>query len=210
MTRSFGYVWTVGFLFMLAAGKTLAAEPANNGDDRLRATLRDTTRQLNSAQTDLTALQATHAALAEENKVLTLKYEALKKQMDAGKTAADKAAAGLGAQLADMKAANARLTEALEKSRADGDAAVQAARAADARGAKLTSENNVLQRRIAERETKNLALFMLANQILTRFEDFSLGNAIAAREPFVGKTRVRLENLVQDYQDKILDQRATP
>ena len=81
---------------------------------------------------------------------------------------------------------------------------------AEAQGAKLTSENIILERRVADRETKNLALFMTANEILTRYEEFSLGNALRAKEPFIGLTRTKLENLVQDYQDKILDQRVKP
>jgi hypothetical protein len=68
----------------------------------------------------------------------------------------------------------------------------------------------VLQRRVAYLETKNVQLFTLGNEILSRYENFSLGNAISAKEPFVGVTRVKLENLVQDYSDKLLDERATP
>ncbi len=40
-----------------------------------------------------------------------------------------------------------------------------------------------------------------------RYEGYSLGKALAAREPFIGTTRVKVENLVQGYKDKILDNR---
>jgi hypothetical protein len=50
----------------------------------------------------------------------------------------------------------------------------------------------------------------LSNEILTRYEKFSLGEALAAREPFIGLTRVKLENLTQDYSDKISKQQAKP
>ena len=76
--------------------------------------------------------------------------------------------------------------------------------------AKLAAEILVLKRKIDDREMKNLALFKLGNEILTRYQKFTLGEALAAREPFVGSTRAKLETLVQDYQDKLLDQRAKP
>jgi len=61
-----------------------------------------------------------------------------------------------------------------------------------------------LQRKIDEDERRNIALFQLANEILTRYEKFGLGEALAAKEPFTGLTRVNLENLVQGYEDKII------
>ena len=43
-----------------------------------------------------------------------------------------------------------------------------------------------------------------------RLENFSYGTALAAREPFVGATRVKLENEVQGYKDKLLDPKLKP
>jgi hypothetical protein len=45
---------------------------------------------------------------------------------------------------------------------------------------------------------------------LTRYEKFGLGQALSAREPFTGITRVKLESQVQDYEDKIADQKVKP
>jgi len=195
---------------LLSAAGLAAAETVNDGNAALRAALRDMKQQLNLAQSDLAALQATQGAVTEENKALTAKYEALKKQIATDRSAADKSAAALSAQVADQKDVIARLTVALEKAKAEGEKAAQAAQAAEAQGAKLTTEGIALERRIADREAKNLALFLVANEILTRYEEFSLGNAIRSKEPFVGLTRTKLENLVQDYQDKILEQRVRP
>ena len=60
---------------------------------------------------------------------------------------------------------------------------------------------------VADRETKNIALFNTSTEILDRFESYALGKAISAREPFIGTTRVKVENLVQGYKDRILDNR---
>lgn len=187
-----------------------AAEPANPELDRMRAALRDTTQQLRSSQADLAGLQGTQAALAEEKKTLADKFDALKKQIVADRTVSDKTVATLNAEVAEQKAAVARLTEALDKSKAVGAKAAEAARAAEAEVARLKSEAIVQDRRVADLQSKNLALYLTGNEILTRYEEFSFGNALKAKEPFVGLSRTKLENLVQDYQDKLLDQRAKP
>jgi len=201
---------TFGLCTLLFASVLPAAEPAADGSAALRAALRDKTQQLLTAQSDLAALQAGQAAMAEETKAVTAKYEALKKQIVADRTASDKSVATLTAQLEKQKQLSAQLNEALEKAKGEGEKSAQAARLAETQGAALSKENIVLQRSIADREAKNLALFLVANEILTRYEEFSLGNALRAKEPFVGLTRTKLENLVQDYQDKILDQRVKP
>jgi chromosome segregation ATPase len=199
----------LGLSFLFLAVALPAAEPAGD-TTALRAALRDSMQQLRTAQSELAALQAGQAAVADENKALTGKYEALKKQIAADRAVADKSTAALTAQVAEQKQTIARLNEALEKAKAEGEKAAQAARAAEGQGTKLAAENIVLQRRVADREARNLALFLVANEILTRYEEFSLGNALRAKEPFVGLTRTKLENLVQDYQDKILEQRVRP
>ena len=198
------------FFSALLTGSLTAAEPAADGTAALRAALRDKAQQLLTVQSDLATLQAGQAAMAEENKTVTAKYEALKKQIVADRTASDKSVATLTAQLEKQKQLSAELNEALEKVKAEGEKAAQAAHLAETQGAALSKENIVLERAITDREAKNLALFLIANEILTRYEEFSLGNALRAKEPFVGLARTKLENLVQTYQDKILEQRAKP
>ena len=54
------------------------------------------------------------------------------------------------------------------------------------------------------------ALPRLVRQALSRYEKFGLGTALTSREPFVGTTRVKFENLVQDYSDQLADQKIKP
>lgn len=198
----------VPLLLFAVVSPARAAESGNSEEDRLRGALRETMLQLRSAQSELSTLQAAQAAAADEKKTLTEKYETLKKQAVSDRSATDKTVADFTARVADQKAAIAHLEAALEKSKAEGEQAAKALHAAEAHGAQLTTQNVALNRQISELQSKNLALFLLGNEILTRYEEFSLGNALSAKEPFVGKTRTKLENLVQAYQDKLLDQRA--
>ncbi len=58
-----------------------------------------------------------------------------------------------------------------------------------------------------DQQRKNDALFAIGNEILSRYENFGLGNALANKEPFVGVTRVKFQNLIQSYQDKLIEQK---
>ena len=99
--------------------------------------------------------------------------------------------------------------EALEKWKVGYQKAAEVARTKEEERSKLAAEIIVHQRTIADRERKNIALFATASEILDRYESYSLGKALGAREPFIGTTRVKVENLVQGYKDRILDNRIS-
>ena len=196
--------------FALLSGGVLRAAEAVDNESKLREALRNSTLQLRTAEAERASLQTAQAALAEEKKTLADKFETLRKLTIADRAADEKTIATLKTQAAAQDAEIVRLKEALEKSDVTGKQAAALAAAKEAERAKLAAALVVLQRKVEDREAKNLALFKTGNEILTRYEKFSLGEALAAREPFVGTTRAKLENLVQDYQDKLLDQRAKP
>lgn len=197
-------------LLLLAAGPLLGAAESDNGEARLREALRTATLQLRAAESDRSSLQSAHAALLEENKALAARIETLKKEFAAERLAADHAAAGLKAQVTTQAAELAQARALAEKLETGQRQAAELAEHREAERAQLAAEKIMLQRLVADRETRNRALFQIGNEILTRYEKFSLGEALSAREPFVGRTRTRLENLVQDYADKLTDQRVTP
>jgi hypothetical protein len=59
------------------------------------------------------------------------------------------------------------------------------------------------QRQADEHARKNRELYQLGIEILERYKKFGLGTALLAREPFVGSMRVKFQNYVQDYGDKL-------
>jgi chromosome segregation ATPase len=191
----------------LARTALLGADPAP-ADDHLRSELRDVTLQLRSVQSQLSDVQAQQATAISERDALAAQCEALKKKVASTQDSGEKAAAELRAQLAAAKAEDSQLGDMLFVAKSKGDNATRDIKDESQRNAKLKSEVIVLTRKVSELESKNLALFLVGNEILTRYQEFGLGTALSAKEPFVGSTRVRLENLVQDYQDKLSDQRA--
>ena len=62
-----------------------------------------------------------------------------------------------------------------------------------------------LQNTVADRERRNLELYGIGKEILERYENFAFGKALLAREPFTGLAKVKLEEQVQEYKDKLTD-----
>lgn len=199
----------IGALCLLPACMTRAQEQPQSVETQLRERLRDTILQLRTAETDRAALQAAQAQSADEAKALKERISALTKQADANKQAAQAAAQmveTLKSQVSRQDSEITQLKEATENCRQaamlDHNKAVEQIRLADQAVIQL-------EKLVADREDKNLALYKLANEILQRYEKFGLGDVLMAREPFVGISRVKLQNLVQDYQDELLNERAT-
>lgn len=190
--------------FMFAVISIVGSASASDPDARAQQALRNMTTRLRAAETERDNLQAAKAQSDQEKKTLTERVDTLTKQA----TADSEALTAAKTQLAEREAENARLQESLQKTQATETHAVEVAKKMEGERAKLAEQVVELQRKVADRETKNLALFKLANEILKRYERFGLGDALAAKEPFTGISRVKLESLVQDYQDKLVDQRV--
>ena len=189
-------------LSLLIVASALVVSNANADDARLKETLRTLTMRLRSAETERNTLLSDKAQLEQEKKTLSGKVDALNKQVAADKEKLDQLDAKQK-ELDDTK-------ESLGKWKTAYEQIQIAAQKSEAERAKLASESIILKRKVEDRERKNLELFKTANEILTRYEKFALGEALLAKEPFTGITRVKLENQIQDYQDKIADERVKP
>ena len=200
----------VAILLTLAATHPLRAADANNPEARLRELLRNTMLQLRTAETERASLQNAQAENEKQKKVLSDQVEALSQQLKTDKETADKTIADLNAKSSQQEADIAQLKEALPKWKESQKQAVDLAAAKETQRAKLAADNILLQRRVDDYHSKNLALFKVGNEVLDRYEKFGLGDALTAREPFVGLTKVKFQNLVQDYQDKLSDQKIKP
>lgn len=192
---------------------TLCAQEANPADammKRMRETLRNTMIQLQTAQAEVAALQAKQAESEAKIQELNGKVTSLTKQGDADKAAAAKAATEASAKIATQSQEIAVLNQNLEKWKAGYKQAAQVANETEARRSSLANKVILLEREVADTKVKNRELYRLGNEILTRYEKFGLGSALAAREPFTGVARVKFETLVQDYADKLVDQKLKP
>lgn len=201
------------FVILLSLHPLDAAEPPDPAD-KLREQLRSVMLQLRTSQTNAANAQALQAAADAKNVDLAAQIKKLEdsttkivKQSNTDKAALQESIASLETKLADREKRIVQLNEALEKWKIGYEKAAGIARTTEDQRAKLAADIIVCQHTIADRERKNIALFNTSNEILDRYEGYALGKALAAREPFIGTTRVKVENLVQGYKDKILDNR---
>jgi len=192
---------------LLGAGTRAGAEQASTADTRLREAYRNATTQLRTAQNDAAAALAAKAELEIKNKDLEAKVKLLTKNGADDRDAAKKSIDTLKAQLESAQEQIAQLKKYLEKTQADFKAAATLAQSKEAERAKLAADVIVLTRTVADQKTKNAEMYKLGRDILLRYEKFGLGEVLGAREPFVGTTRVKLESFVQDFQDKLTDQK---
>ncbi len=183
---------------------------------KIREQLRAVTLQLRTAQTDAANAQSAQAGAELKSKELVTKLSdsekrngSITKQSNADKLSSEKAIADLNNKLEDREQRITKYAESLATWKLAYQKASALARTKEEARAKLAAEKIVCQRTILDRERKNISLFNTSNEILNRYENFSLGKALQAREPFIGTTRVKIESFVQGYKDRILDNRIS-
>ncbi len=203
--------------FILAALLLLGITGVVQADDaaaaaaaKMRDALRNTMLQLRTIQAERDALQVEKTTLEQEKKDLTEKLAAALKQLVADKDASDKTIAELKDKTALQANDLMEVRATLEKWKVSHTEAVNVAKAKDEARATLAGQALELKRKVADQQRRNWSMYEVGKEILSRYEKFGLGTAITAREPFVGTMRVKLENLVQDYGDKLAEQRIKP
>jgi chromosome segregation ATPase len=201
-------------LTLIALSASLHAAEEADPSIKLREQLRSTMLQLRTSQVEAANAQALQAAAEAKSKELDAKIAdlekrsaAMAKQANAEKIAAEESIATLNNKLTDREKRIIQLNEALAKWKDGYNIAAAVARTKEEERAQLASEAIVLKRTVADRETKNIALFNTSTEILERYENYALGKALGAREPFISTTRVKVENLVQGYKERIVENR---
>lgn len=187
-----------------------AQEPPDPVVQKLRENLRNTMLQLRELQGQVATAQAVKLQDDAKIKDLGTKLERVTKQSADDKTIADKTIADLRAQVAEQDTRNARQIEALGKWKKSFNELLAKAKEIEAKRAELAQQKILLDRKVADQQRKNWAMYELGKEILHRYEHYGLGDAITAREPFVGLSKVKFETYIQDNGDKLADQKIKP
>jgi len=176
---------------------------AQSETDRLREALRSATAQLRSLEDQRAALQARQAVAERDRDRLQKENDAFKAQVKDAEQAYQKAIEDFNQRLAERD-------DTLEKWKGAYEDAANVARTKDAERAKLESEATALKASGKSCEAKNTQLLKAGNEMLTYFKSMNLLDAVAVHEPVFGIKRVELQNALQDFRDKILDQKVKP
>lgn len=202
-------------LLFLALGvaSTFAAEeadPAMAVLKRMREQLRTVMLQQQKTEAERATLQAANVDLEAKVKTQEASFKKLAKESNEQKDADAKTIADLKAKILAQETEQARLQDSLAKWKQGHQEVTQTAKQIEAQRAELSARVILLDRKVADHQRKNDALFKIGNEVLSKYEGFGLGTALAAREPFTRNMRVKLETLVQDYGDKLVDHKIKP
>lgn len=197
---------------LLSAAATV---PSTAQDDqaaveaKLRESLRGTMLQLRNVEAERARLDAELQALKTQSerqiKDLSAKLEEALKRSDEDKAIADKTIAEQAKKLEAEQARTAAFAASLEKWKASYHQIADIARAKEAERLRLLDKSLRLEHTVSDRERRNLRLYETGKEILDRYENYAFGKALLAREPFTGLAKVKLEEQVQDYKDKLSD-----
>ena len=210
MKHSLILLLVLGGLFAVSTRAAEEADPAMAVLKRMREQLRTVMIQQQKTEADRAALQAANVEMEAKIKTLEANFKKLAKDSNDQKDADAKTIAGLNAKVAAQELEQARLQEALAKWKQGHQEVTTTAQKIEAQRAELAARVILLDRKVADHQRKNDELFKIGNEVLSKYEGFGLGTAIAAREPFTRNMRVKLETLVQDYNDKLVDSKIKP
>jgi len=194
MVKASALIIIAAFLPVLAA----SSATAQSLEDRLRDQLRSTLNELHQLQDQQASLQAQKAAAEQERDALKADLaNAQAKLAHAGESAAAKAQAKtLATEVAQYKTAADQANGSVQQAQADRD--------------KLQASLADSQKLLGVCEDKNTKLLKVGNEILDAYQQFDLGEAVAANEPFISIHRVELENMAQDFDDRLHEGKFDP
>jgi len=160
---------------LLTSGEAKAADAADQKVERMQRMLRQVSQERDS-------LQAENTRLKSEIEELNLKHTGARKSSDAALAKSRESNAALGAELQRTEQ-NLRQT---------------------------LSEKNLLQETVVGQaqqletcESHNVKLLQVNRDLLGQYENKGFFDSLMQREPITGLKGVELENIVQDYQDRL-------
>jgi len=177
-----------------------APKVADSPEARLRDALRSTTAQLRALEDQRAGWQAKEAQHQKDLEALRAELAAAKKTRSDASREKD-----LARRLAEQAQANAALTQSLGQCQGAARDLEQAKRT---REGELKARLEVVSTRATACEAKNARMYRVSKDVLDWLSNLGVGTALLAREPFLGLKRVELENVAQDYADKLLDERV--
>ncbi|MEO8019354.1 MAG: hypothetical protein ABI769_16205 [Pseudomonadota bacterium] len=198
------------FLVALAAMALIMLRPAAAQSARSSGGNAQAMQQLQQLAAERTQLLADNARLKTELDAAHKERDALRKKQDAGErrlqgneAAVARAGAKSAALTQDLEREKGRLTELVAKFR---DLAGQLR---TVEGERTTVKASLDQRDIQLKQCvdRNMSLYTLNGEILTKLEHRGSFTPASALEPFTRLKRVELENLIDGYQTRAEEQR---
>jgi len=199
--------WLLVVPLLLGVVPLRAADEEVEVAGRLRDALRTTMLQLRDAQSQVAALQTTEVTSELKVKKLESQVATLNKQALADRNTSTNMIAELEAKMDEQRIVLVGFQAAIETWKKSYGEVTTLAQKKELERAKFQAKSIELERQVQDQKIRNIKMYQVGMEILDRYEKFGLGDAILAREPFVGTTQVKFQNLIQNDQDKLADQR---
>lgn len=190
----------VAIVAMLACS---AAQSQNQSmEERLRAQLRITTTQLQQAQNELAAFKGGAAAPSTPADI-----DKIKKDLASSQSAERQAREKLNGVKQENHAALEKANAQIAQYRGAYDELLKMARASEAERQRLALETVSQRDVVTQCEAKNTQLYSVGQEILRAYETVDMGTVMSARQPFAMQSRVKLDQIAQQYGDKLYEGR---
>jgi septal ring factor EnvC (AmiA/AmiB activator) len=194
-----GVLASTVLLFALA-GALPAWADKEDPETRLRAALKTATMRIRELEDQNATLTAKQAEAERDKLTFTAKAAAADKELTelhqqgaADKTALDQAATTQKQQ-----------GDSIAKWQASYNQTAEAARTRDADAKRLDAVLGQMRPRVQSCDAKNAALYKLGEEILGLYDKKDFFDIVSG-EPVTRLKRVQLENTMQDYEDKMRD-----
>ncbi|MGH8783728.1 MAG: hypothetical protein ACREYA_01325 [Cupriavidus necator] len=196
-------------LLLALAASAAHAQQGQSMEERLRNQLRITTTQLQQAQNELAALKAGQpragagGAGGGDAGTLRKELDAARAQLAAERDARDKLAGSARQAQQHSQAVAEKAGSQIAQYRGAYDELLRMARGLEAERQRLAAEGTARQTALSRCEAANAQLYAAGQDILRAYETVDLGTVLAARQPFAAQSRVRYEQIAQEYGDKL-------
>jgi len=195
-------------LSLLAAGTAQAqAQKGQSMEERLRAELRNVTAQLQQTRGELEVLKvkgvpaakAAPAAAAPASDGLKKELARSQSQLAHERAQREK----LGEQQQRITAAAQEAAASLAQYRQASEQLTATGKRLEAERARLDGEVTAQRGALTRCESKNAQLYAAGQDILQAYEGLGVLDVMKARQPFAAQSRVKLEQIAQQYGDQL-------
>lgn len=170
--------------------------------------------QLRRMRVQMQQLQQERDTAVQEATKLRAEMEKSVDALQARESAASKRAASAGAELTSVKTEREALARRLSEAEAQVAALTARAERGEAQFRARDEEAVQLQASFAREQVahkqcvaNNLALYQYGTELLDLYQGKGVWTALTQREPVTGITQVRIENVLEEYRDKLAAER---
>ncbi|WP_244965340.1 hypothetical protein [Janthinobacterium lividum] len=194
-------------LLSLLAASTAQAQKGQSMEERLRAELRNVTAQLQQTRGELELLKAKGVPAAKAAPAAAapasdgLKKELARSQSQLAQERAQREK--LGEQQQRSAAAAQEASASLAQYRQASEQLAATGKQIEAERARLDGEVTAQRGALARCESKNAQLYAAGQEILQAYEGLDVLDVMKARQPFAAQSRVKLEQIAQQYGDQL-------